>query len=41
MKTEKEKMQAGQTNEAEPSKKVTAVYSSIVFLFLFEVMVYL
>lgn len=37
----KEKMQAGQTNEAAPSKKGTAVYSCIVFLFLFAVMGYL
>ena len=37
----KEKMQAGQTNEAVPSKKGTAVYSCIVFLFLFAVMGYL
>ena len=37
----KEKMQAGQINEAAPSKKGTAVYSCIVFLFLFAVMGYL
>ena len=34
-------MQAGQINEAVPSKKGTAVYSCIVFLFLFAVMGYL
>ena len=37
----KEKMQAVQINEAAPSKKGTAVYSCIVFLFLFAVMGYL
>ena len=37
----KEKMQAGQINEAAPSKKGTAVYLCIVFLFLFAVMGYL
>lgn len=37
----KEKMQAGQTNEAAPSKKGTAVYLCYCFFILLQVMGYL